>query len=273
MESGGSHAREAGSPSSRCAARPRIRRQPQTPRLQRERAPRELTMSEMSWCRLAPVLPRVRHESGPEPRVLLRAHDLGHPVTSPIRPNGLAVLSRAKVGTGRCPSRLRPRPRTPHHARRSMHVRADTIGIDPCGASTLRPRTILAHLRRHGRQHHHPQPDVWAPVGAIPQRAFLVCADSLDPEIFVCALGGVCGREDHPERAHVRRLRRAQCHLFCRRVFASSRQPSVARHLDRPAPDIRRCESTTPTRKVITTSWARSADSGVLCDSTSRKAR
>ena len=118
-----------------------------------------------------------------------------------------------------------------------------------------------------------PQPDAWAPVGAIPQRAFLVCADSLDPEIFVCALGGVCGREDHPERAHVRRLRRAQCHLFCRRVFVSSRQPSVARHHDRPAPDIRRCESTTPTRKVITTSWARSADSGVLCDSTSREAR
>ena len=113
-------------------------------------------MSEMSWCRLAPVLPRARIESGPEPRYFLRAHDPVDPVACPIRPKSIALLSRAKVGTGRCPSRLRPRPRTPHHARRSMHVRADTIGIDPCGASTLRPRTILAHLRRHGRQHHHP---------------------------------------------------------------------------------------------------------------------
>ena len=230
-------------------------------------------MSEMSWCRLAPVFPRVRHENGAEPCVLSRTPDPCDPVSCPLRPKARTVLSREKVGTERCQSRLRPRPRTLHHARRSTHVRADTIGLDPCGASTLRPRTVLAHLRRHGRQHHHHPTRRWAPVGAIPQRAFLVCADSLDPEIFACALGGVCGREDHPERAHVRRLRRAQCHLFCRRVFVSSRQLSVARHHDRPAPDIRRCESTTPTRKVITTSWARSADSGVLCDSTSREAR
>ena len=151
MESRGSHAREAGSPSSRCAARPRIRRQPQTPRLQRERAPRELTMSEMSWCRLAPVFPRVRHENGAFPSDLSRALDPVDPVSCPLRPRGQTYASREKVGTERCQSRLRPRPRTLHHARRSTHVRADTIGIDPCGASTLRPRTVFAHLRRHRR--------------------------------------------------------------------------------------------------------------------------
>ena len=59
-------------------------------------------MSEMSWCRLAPVLPRVRHENGASPSDLSRALGPVDPVSCPIRPRGQTYASREKVGTERC---------------------------------------------------------------------------------------------------------------------------------------------------------------------------
>ena len=59
-------------------------------------------MSEMSWCRLAPVFPRVRHENGAFPADLSHALGTVDPVSCPIRPRDPPVLSREKVGTERC---------------------------------------------------------------------------------------------------------------------------------------------------------------------------
>ena len=85
-----------------------------------------------------------------------------------------------------------------------MHVRADTIGIDPCGASTLRPRTILAHLRRHGRQHHHPN-QTCGRLSAPSLSELFWCVRILSTPKFLCArsVGYVGGRITPRERTCV----------------------------------------------------------------------